>query len=402
MVSERFEPFTVLADSKATLEMVAALRAGTEKALFGRDDFQQSRKRTAGGVLRLHLDLAKLAPPIARIGLNKRDDVGAMLFASHVLHAAKTARTLSASVALNGGAAIELFADVDPVPPLRAFTETRPSRPVLAPPAGCFARDSLPRDLKQFWNDRESLLSEAARAPFAEFQNNLGILMGGLTVEDLFAGLGSAFDWYATRGGPGAAGHVYPAAALVAVLADPALESELLLSFQTTLGIVNAQRTQESLPRFFQESTKHRDVLIACARYLPGSFPDPADDRFQLEPSFATVRDRVIFGTNRAIVRALVDQVLDGKTQPRVPGDEVEIRGPDASAALLDAAAIVRAQMTLRQGRSEESAKEVVDMLALVLSKVRRATARIDVEDRFATLSLRVEAPDLVRAPESR
>ena len=96
--------------------------------------------------------------------------------------------------------------------------------------------------------------------------------MGGLTVEDLFAGLGGAFDLYVARGDPAAPRRppLSRRRRSSRSLADPALKTEFLLSFQTTMGIVNAQRTQERLPRFFQESTLHRDVLIACARLLPG------------------------------------------------------------------------------------------------------------------------------------
>jgi hypothetical protein len=395
-------PFVVLADARPTTGVVRTIHDGKEPSLAVRDDFRRYRSLAPGGVLGFHLDVGRLAPRIARFGLDKKNDAGAVLFASHVVHALKTANTLSGRVSLTGGASLDLFAEIEPVPAQRAFTETRPSQPVLAPPDGWVARMSLPRDLAGFWNDRERLLDEAARGSLAEFQNNLGILMGGLTVEDLFAGLGSAFDVYLMRGEGGAPGHRYPSAALVAVLVDPDLKTELLMSFQTTMGIVNAQRAQERLPRFFQESTRHRDVLIASARYLPESLPDPADDRLQLEPSLATVGDRLILGTNRKIVRALVDQVLDGKTRPRAPGDELEISGPAAAAALQEAGAIVRSQMVLKEGRTEESAREVVDMIASVLARIDRVTAAIDLEGSLATVSVRVLGARLLEAPESR
>lgn len=398
-------PFVVIADCAETIETVAALRDGKDKSLADREDFQRFRKRVPKGLLRFHLDVRKLAPPIIRFGLNKKDDIGAVLFASHLLHAMKTAKTFCGGVdAVAAGAGLSLAAEIDPMPDSRAFTESRPTQPVLTAPQGCALRLSLSRDLKRFWNERATLLSESARAPLAEFQNNLNILMGGLTVEDVFAGLGGAFDLYVARGDPAApAGRRYPSAALVAVLADPGLKTDFLLSFQTTMGIVNTQRAQEGLPRFFQESTRHRDVLIACARILPESLPDGSDPRLQLEPSLATVNDRLILGTNRSIVASLVDRVLDGKTQARTPGEESEIFGPAAAAAVADASAYLRSQMMLKEGRTEAQAQKVLDGIMAVLSKIEHGRASLLVQGELATFDVKVDAKDLFeKAPESR
>jgi hypothetical protein len=396
-------PFFAIADGDATLATLRAVGGGKEPSLRDREDFAAFAATCRSGAIRFHLDLKKLAP--FRPGLNRNDDAGAILFASHVLHVAKTARTLSGCVALDRGAAIGLTACVDRIAGPHAFTESRPVETALAPPPGCAARLTLNRDLAGFWNARETLLRESARAPLAEFRNNLGILMGGLSVEDVFEGLDSGFDLYVCRGDPRhAEGRRYPAAALVALARDPALAAEFPLSFQTTIGIVNAQRATEGQPRFFQESTRHRDVLIASARILSESVPDPSDERLQLEPSLAVVKGRVIFGSSLSITRALVDQALDGRTIARSAGDEAEVLGQPAAALVADAAGLVRARMLLDGVASAEAADERVAMIRGLLSRVDRARLRFDVDGTAATLDVGVEAPTLFPrdAPESR
>jgi hypothetical protein len=395
-------PFFVLADSQGTIETVLALRDGKESGLSDREDFRRFRTRMPDGSLRFHLDLKKLAP--IRPGLGRNDDIGAVLFGHHATHVAKTARTLSGSLDLEGGIGLRLAAEIDALTHPGAFTETRPAQTVLVPPPDCVLRLSLPRDLRQFWNERESLLRESARAPLAEFQNNLSILMGGLSVEDLFAGLGSGFDLYVSRGDARTAtGRRYPSVAVVGALRDPALGTELLLTFQTTIGIVNAQRAMEGLPRFFQDSTRHRDVLIASARLLPELVPDKNDDRIQLEPSLAVVKGRVIVGTNRSITRAIVDQALDDRTAPREEGDRIEIFGPPAAAAYQDASAFLRSQMMLEQGRTAAQADEVIAAVTRILSRIERGHGSFDLNGGLATLEIALDAKGFFsKGPESR
>jgi hypothetical protein len=397
-------PWFVVADAPDTIEVVMGLRDGKAPPLSDRDDFKRFRARMPAGVLRWHVDVAKLAPSAARYALSKRGDVGAVLFGYHLKHVAKTARTFSGAFDMNRGMGLVATAEIEPMAAAQAFTETRPTQPVLLPPEGCALRLSLPRDLAQFWNGRGRLLSDEAEAPLAEFQNNLGILMGGLTVEDLFAGLGSAFDLYVARGNPAAEpGHRYPSAAIVAVVNDASLKTELLLSFQTTIGIVNAQRTADGLPRLFQESTNHRDVAIASARILPGSVPDAADDRLQPEWSFAIAKDRLILGSHRPLVTALVDRALDGRTTPRATGDEAELFGVDAAALLVDSSALTRARLMIGEGESKEAAHKMVDAFVTFFSTIEKGNARLDLAGDLATLDVRLDAPRMYRkAAESR
>jgi hypothetical protein len=391
-------PLCVVADSDATIDMVTALRDGKAKPLAGREDFKRYRAQARRGVVRFHVDVKELAPRILRFGLDKKDDVGAVLLAHRFTHVAKTARTVSGSLDLVDGALLEVVSEIDPVPQVEAFTETRPTQPVLLPPDGCALRISLPRDLQQFWNERKTLLSDKARAPLAEFQNNLAILMGGLAVEDVFAGLGSAFDLYVGRGGAQAVeGQRYPSVALVAIVRDPALTTSFLLSFQTTIGIVNAQRSMEGQPRFFQDSTRHRDVLIASARLLPESVPDPSDQRLQFEPSLAIAGDRLIFGTNRATVASLVDRVLDGKTAPRAAAEESALLGGPAAVLLSDASALLRSKMVLGSGRSEEDAQKTIDAVRTALLAIDTARGTFDIEGGLATMEIRIAARRLLK-----
>jgi hypothetical protein len=396
-------PFAVVADAESTVATVLGLRDGKGEALAAREDFKRFRSRFPTGAVRLHLDVQKLAPAALRFGL-KKNDAGSVLFGHHLMHAARTARTLSGGLELGDPAALRLVSEIAPVPPKAAFTETRPSEPVLAHPDGCALRVSLARDLRRFWTERESLLAASARAPIAEFQNNLAILMGGLSVEDVFAGIGSSFDAYVARGDPAAQeGRRYPSVAVVAALRDPALANELLLSFQTTVGIVNAQRAMEGLPRLLQESSQHRGVTIASARLLAEALPDAGDDRTQLVWSFAIAKDRVIVGTRRELVAALVDAAVDGRTEARVAGDEARLAGPAAAVLVRDASAFLRARMALKDGRPAEDAQRVLDAICVLLAKTDAARARVLVDGELATIETSASGRALIGAgTESR
>jgi hypothetical protein len=228
--------------------------------------------------------------------------------------------------------------------------------------------------------------------------------MGGPSVESVFAGLGSAFDFYAGPGDPSAPpGRRYPSAALAAVLSDAGLRTDFLLSFQTTIGIVNAQRAMDGLPRLFLDSVRHRDVTLASARILPESLPDPADPRLQFEWTLAVANGRLVLGTSRALVAGLVDRALDGQLEPRGPGDDAELFGPEAAALLRGARDYLSADLQMKDGRSPEDAERLLRALEGFLERSGRARARLHLRDGVATLAVRAEAAALLGpAPERR
>ena len=108
------------------------------------------------------------------------------------------------------------------------------------------------------------------------------------------------------------------------------------------------------------------------------------------------MKDRLILGTNRSIVRALVDQVLDGKHPGRArPDDELEIVRPRRGRrARSTPPRIVRSQMMLKEGRTEDAAQTAARRdRGSVLSQDRRAATRaLHVEGELATLDVKVDA----------
>ena len=188
------------------------------------------------------------------------------------MHAAKTARiAVGQPRSRRAARARPLRRDRSRCRRSRAFTETRPSQPVLLAAGGRLRAAVAPaRPEAVLERPRESSSSEAARAPLAEFQNNLGILMGGLAVEDVFAGLGSAFDSTSREATPRASKRppVSRRRRSSRSCADPALRTEFLLSFQTTIGIVERAAGAGEASRGSSRSRRcHREVLIACAAH---------------------------------------------------------------------------------------------------------------------------------------
>ncbi len=396
--STRLGAFLLLSDDPDSLSEAVETSDDPKHALSSRLPRTESP-----ALIRFHANVEKLAP--IRFGIGHPKDIGAALFAAHVLGVLSTAPTVDGTLDLSPSLDVRLDAPCQELPATKAFAAPDASTlPALAPPTGCAIHLGLARNLSAFWSQRDKLIGDKGKTGLAEFQNNAAILLGGLQVEELFAGLGTGFDAYVARLPDDAAptAHRFPTAALVAEVKNPRLKTEILLGFQTTMGIVNADRAQKGEPRFLQETARHRDVLIVSASYLADALPEPTDDRLQLAPSMAITGDRLILGTHPSIVRALVDQALDGHTTPRLRGDSLDVRGREASTLLRDAAAFIASRQILEEGKTSDEADAVAKTLGDVAARISTISARFNVEKALATLMLNLAPARPATAPESR
>lgn len=396
-------PFLAVADGLETLETVRAPGDGDGDAgrLSGRPDFRAFRERITGGDLRFHADIDLLLP--VRPELKKPRDAGAVVFGAHLAAAAATARHVSGSLAFDGGLGLKLKVESAYTAPDAAFAFAAPpcgSAERLAPPDGFVGRVSFARDLDAFWRRREELLPASARAGLAEFRNNAGLLLGGLAVEDLFAGLGTGFDlvFAALPQIEPAPRHRWPAGALVARVGSAKLRGELQIAFQQVIGFVNADGTQKGRPRFLLENAVHRGTTILSARYPAESLAETGDDRVQLRPALAVAGEWLIAGSHPSIVTALVDRALDGRTEAREDGDSVLVDGPGALRVLRENAAAVAAGIVLEQGKALEQAEAETARLVRWTERIGRLAASLRVRGGQAAFEIALEAPGLLSA----
>ncbi|MAG32762.1 MAG: hypothetical protein CL908_17925 [Deltaproteobacteria bacterium] len=386
-------PFVGITDSKSTFDAVKDVAAGDEDPLSMRKNFQTFRAEVVKGQLRYHVDLKRLVP--LRPGVAEPDDAGAAFLAGHILLAAGRANVVSGFIDLSRGLKVKVAAAMGKLPKDRRFCA--PSGPVLPTlDIGSAARLSLRRDVADYWKNVEDLIPEGARTGLAEFRSTVGVFLGGLAVEDLFAGLGTSFDVYVKRlptDGPSPRNR-YPTGALVTQVKDKKLARELLIGFQELIGIINIENSQQGRPRMLIGSKRFRETDIMTARFLPDMLPEKDDDRLQLEVCVAFVGERLIVGSHSSIVQELVGAALDGKTLVRAAGDTLRVTAAGAMALLKDAKGALTAQMVLN-GRTSEQADTLIDRIGRIVGRAESLSVDVVVRDGLALVDLDLDAPRL-------
>lgn len=398
----RAGPFAGICDSEKTVDAFAETAGRKAKSVRDRDGFAEARRTRGGGDGFAFVDLS--GTQLLRFGLAKPKDLGAAFFGAHYLAAAATADSVAARLDLDGGIKLALATPVGKLNADRAFAApaSRPAPSPLPPPPGVALTASLPRDLAAFWAGRERFMAEDARSGVAEFQNGLSILLGGLAAEDVFGGLGPRIDVYV---GPAVAQspaprHALPGLAVVAHVPDASLRTELLLGFQTTLGIINADAAQNRRPRFLLETIERGSVSVASARYLQELLPDQDDDRLQLRPSVAFVGERMILGTHPDLVLALAASAKADPAQQSAfePGDLVRLDGKAAAAVLRSATSFLAARSAIEDGGTVEKHAADLAFLANLFDLVPSTTASFVHDGREARMVLDLRTPTIVPA----
>src|SRR5688572_22390784 len=136
-------PFVAVADDPDTLAEAMEAAGGGEKRMVDRPDFKQFRERVRTGSIRIHTNLEAMIP--FRFGVGRPKDFGQALFVAHILAVSASAPVLSGSLDLDGGLALRLEAPIGTLSPSRAFAAPPlDGGTILAPPAGCALRLSLP------------------------------------------------------------------------------------------------------------------------------------------------------------------------------------------------------------------------------------------------------------------
>lgn len=394
----RAGPFIGIADSKGTANEVRDAATGEEGCVLDRKDFMEFRQRVTSGEIRFHVDLKRLFP--LRPGVASPKDPGAALFSAHILHVVGRSREMSGNIDLSEGLELNVSAPVGRLPADRRFCVPEDAGlPVLAGPPDQAARVSLRRDLTGFWKHVEELVPEGSRPGLAEFRSNAALIMGGIPVEELFAGLGSTFDIHVGRLPQGGDGpqprNRYPVGALVAEVRNQRLAKELLLAFQEAIGAVNLQASQDSQPRLMLGSVEREKVTILTAKYLPDLLPAKDDDRLQLAIAMAVVGNRLILGSHESLVAQLVEDAVKGRTRPREPGDVVRVTARNVKQLVEDARAAIVAGLVIDGERTVAGGQALVDRIGWFLERAKSVDVDLVFGSERAEFKLDVRAPDL-------
>ncbi len=313
--------------------------------------------------LGFHVDLEKLL--VFRGAVGKADDLGAEFFFGHLLKTAARADWVSGALTLDSEWRLEMMAPGTDLPDTHAFLRAAKSAPPLLVLPNALARLSLTRNAQLFWAAREQLAKPAEREALARFQGQAETILGELAYDDLLAALGPTLDLYALSPSiESKADPLFPAVAIVIPLLDPGLEDELILTFQSIIGVANIERGGMGQPRFLLESADQDGVRIHVARHFDHHLNGPGDPRGQLQIALACTEGRFILGSHPDVVRAVVVAARAGRTEPRRTVDSLQIELGPARALFRRNLEFLAARNALEEGKSLDRAR--TDLQAIV------------------------------------
>lgn len=360
---------------------------GGETTLSANKDFQAARKSVIEGKsLWAYSDLNTIrAAGVAKaLFTGKTDNPGAELFLGGIAEALKDTPHATGTLDFTDeGAALTLSVPMDSA----AASESRsfffgPSgkgaaeKPVL--PKGTLLTMSTYRDLSALWLAADELFDENQAAKLAQSESTLGLFFNGQDFgRDVLGKLAPeaqlvvARQDFKTAGGPIPAVK-YPAGALVFHTKDPEnMQRYLRLAFQTIVGFINIQGTQQGRSPFELNTTKQGEATVISADYFLSDEEKKETDaavHHNFSPAIAQFGDYFVLSSSRQLAGNLIDalakrpkpEALDVNTRFHLDAKELAIILRDNKGQLI-------ASNQLKKGQTEaEAAGEITAILSLL------------------------------------
>ncbi|MFG0316538.1 MAG: hypothetical protein ACF8XB_04635 [Planctomycetota bacterium JB042] len=385
----------VLADAFLVSNDRAALAAALQRA-DGASPAPPARPTGRGRLAaRADLEWLRRANPEAALPLRFDNAVASLLL--HGLNAAAN-RSTRADARLEASAGgVDLAVTFDAVPPDEAAW-TSPAADGTAPPptpAGTLAALTLRRDLDGFYERRLELLDPSIEEKVVEFDNVVSIFFGGRSFgEEILPALGDRATLLVGEQRyealPARPDVRLPGFALVVPIVDPALrKSDLLVAFQTVVGIVNADRAQKGLASMMLSTERVDGIDVASARWMLEDDEEARELRMNASPAVAVVDGHLVVGSAR-------DHVLDvvaalrrgGAASGDDPSGRIVVRGEPLRAALADNREALVANRMIEEGETRAEAESFWSRADQVLSLLDEAIVRLEHEQGGTTLRL--------------
>ncbi|MEE8104105.1 MAG: hypothetical protein V3T86_01070 [Planctomycetota bacterium] len=175
------------------------------------------------------------------------------------------------------------------------------------------------RDLEAVWSHKDAVIAEAGIPGLVQLETTFTALSGGMNfVEEFLPAFGKELTILATRPvytALEAPAVQYPHVALIGRMTKvEGMETKLTIAFQTTIGIVNAQRAQQGEKPFLIAPEIYAGQVIQSARYLP---PDAMEMsgmegkglpvRYNIAPSLAIVGGHLVIASSPELIKRLID-----------------------------------------------------------------------------------------------
>jgi len=318
---------------KAVIEMAAGEgpRAITESATWKEARARQGEDRIGWAMVRL--DMLRQAGVAKDIYQEKAADAGIPIFLGGLGRVLSRAEYATASLVLNDQRMALRF-DVprdgsDWPEAYRGFYAAKPGEEAAEPlrPAGTIASLSFYRDLKAMWDARDQLVTPEVLPQFTELENNLGnVLFGGREfANEVLGEFGPRFrvvaatqDYKRVKVAPDIK---VPAFALVMELNHPdEFGKELLVSYQSLMGLVNLGLGQQNQPRFMVSTENYKGFPVHGARFLQraaGEGDKGVHLRYNFSPAVTIAGRYFVVGSTVEIVQDVIDALGDTSAPPK-------------------------------------------------------------------------------------
>jgi hypothetical protein len=197
----------------------------------------------------------------------------------------------------------------------------------------------------------------------------------------------------------------YPAGALILpVKEEKSLWQQTLVAFQNALGFVNADRGQKGEPQLLMELGSHRDVPIATVRYLEELAPEaPLPMHQNVKPACGVVKGELVLSSSDALLRDIIDAVLDGRRDVQTGAlESLTLNGRAIAKILAENEVPLVTQNMLEKGHGKAKAeREVTAFLGVVgLFDDAQIATRAGEGELQVSLRLRLRRGELVQSDE--
>ena len=386
----------LIANDRATL-VDAISRAGQSDAQFGGSPTDEAPQDGARLFARADLTLLREAYGGDRLPEVYDNAIGALLAHGVNTSINRADRATAVLDVTATGIHLEATVDGEAAESARWTEPADASRLAFEVPRDTIATFILTRDFAEFYERRLELLDPSIEGQIVEFDNVVSIFFGGRSFGDeILPALG---DEVALVIGPQRFGDAptppdirLPGFALVASIVDDGLrKSDLLVAFQTTIGIVNADRAQNGLPSMLLSNERINGEDVASARFILDEDVEAKEMRMNASPTVAVVDRHLVIGSAKDHALEVIAALKRGGFDPADGANSAVLVDVGNLRAILDEnSEVLIANRMLEEGENRAEAEAFWGRASQILSLVDVGRLRLDRTAEGLTLRLTV------------
>ena len=269
---------------------------------------------------------------------------------------------------------------------------------------GILAVAELQRNLAQWWEKREELLTSKAAGDLIEFSNVMNIVFGPRSFQDeVLPDLGPTIAIVSrNQEYKGLSGTPQPAipgfAAIFQLKNVEESRDSMAAAFNSIVSIINLDRAQKKTMDGMSMLAKIENVGEVEMHTVAFNTRSKAKDQkpgllHNFTPSLAVVGSRVVLSSSAELTRILIEElssVPESKTGAGKAPDTIAIDGPAVRSILEANKEVYVADQMVKKGISKPQAEEELKLLQSVLQQLRDLRIQSSRQDGAMSLDLKL------------